>query len=463
MDKAVTDTIQGIDGIRRLMICMPPRHGKSSYASQYFPSWFLGTFPDKRVILTSYEASFAATWGRKARNLLEEHGGLFGVRVASSPSAADQWDIEGNTGGMVTAGVGGPITGRGADCAIIDDALKNFEEASSQLIRDKIWDWWQSTLYTRLEPNAVVVMVMTRWHEDDLCGRIIASVKSGESERWRMLRLPAINSQNLALWPERYSLKDLHQIRRSVGPHHWEALYQQNPTAREGSFFKVNKFNYAPSEPIGLRTVRAWDLAATEGDGDYTAGVRIGIDNEGRVYVCHVQRGQWATDERDRWLKSTAVEDGYGTMIHLAEDPGQASKSQMLTLSRLLNGFSVKSLRVTGKKTTRADSFSSQVNMGNVWLVKGSWNGPYIEELRQFDKGKNDDQIDASADAYNELTQTTNQYYVATGGDRDDREIEHHPYGGMVEKDDDLEETPPPKIDKPVSYPYHVGGTDRVY
>jgi predicted phage terminase large subunit-like protein len=383
---------------------MPPRHGKSEYSSKYLPAWFIGTYPEKRVILTSYEATFAASWGRKARNLLEEFGGDFGVQVAKSPSAADQWDVEGRGGGMVTAGAGGAITGKGAHLAIIDDPIKNAEEAASQTIRDKIWEWWQSTLYTRLEPDGVVIVIQTRWHEDDLCGRLKQEARTVGGERWRILNLPAILNDGSALWPERYSLDRLNQIKRSVGSYYWESLYQQNPTAREGSFFKVNRLNFIDEQPFNLQCVRAWDLAATEGDGDYSAGVKIGKDADGRIFICDVQRGQWASDERDKWIKYTAGSDGKQCKIRIAQDPGQAGKSQALQLTRMLSGYVVKSEVVSGDKSTRADGYSSQVNGGNVWIVKGPWNRDYIEELRQFPKGKHDDQVDGSSDAFNELT-----------------------------------------------------------
>ena len=416
---------------------MPPRHGKSEYVSKYLPSWFLGKNPDKRVILTSYEASFAASWGRKSRNLLEEHGHGFFQEVADSPSAADNWNIKGHEGGMSTAGAGGAITGKGAHLAIIDDPIKNAEEASSEVIRNKIWDWYQSTLYTRLEPDGVLILVQTRWHEDDLAGRLIRQAKNGEGEPWRILTLPAIREENLALWPERYSLADLQRIRKAVGAYTWESLYQQNPTPREGSFFKVNKFNFCDSEPSGLSFVRAWDMGATEDDGDYTAGVKIGKDKEGRFYVCDVKRGQWATDERDSWITHTAGMDGRKCSIRVPQDPGQAGKSQALFMTRLLAGYSVKAQVVSGDKMTRADAYSSQVNAGNVWIVKGDWNSSYIEELRQFDKGKHDDQVDASADAFNALaTKQTAIIIGIPGGDSEPHPSDRNPFrAALVDSD----------------------------
>lgn len=407
LDKAVTDTIQGVDGVRRLMVNMPPRHGKSFYTSQYLPSWYLGTYPNRRVILTSYEASFAATWGRKSRNILEEHGHYFGLKVAESPAAADQWEIAGHGGGMMTAGAGGAITGKGADLAIIDDPHKNAEEANSQIIRDKIWDWYQSTLYTRLEPNGIVVLVQTRWNEDDLCGRLLKEAVNG-GEAWRILTLPAISDDDKPLWPERFDLSRLKQIRKAIGDYHWEALYQQNPSPREGSFFKVSKLNYlnADEVPCDVMWVRGWDFAATANAGDYTAGPKLGLDSYGRVYVGDMVRGQWATDERNNRFCETAQMDGTSVRIRIPEDPGGAGKDQSLSLRRLVIGYAIRAVRVSGSKETRADPLSSQVNGGNVWVVRGEWNRDFVEELRQFPRGKHDDIVDAASDAFSELANT---------------------------------------------------------
>ena len=179
------------------MVTLPPRHGKSQLISQYFPAWYLGTFPDRRTILTSYEAGFAAGWGRRARDVLEEFGPeVFEVSVREDSSAADRWDINGHVGGMITAGVGGAITGRGADLLIIDDPVKNSEDAASKTMRDKAWEWYQSTAYTRLEPGGAIILVMTRWNEDDLAGRILKESQTG-GEKWEVMNLPAIAEEGI--------------------------------------------------------------------------------------------------------------------------------------------------------------------------------------------------------------------------------------------------------------------------
>ena len=238
---------------KRLMVFLPPRHGKSMLVSHYFPAWYLGMFPDKRVILTAYEADFAATWGRRARDVLNEYGNtVFGIEVNNKSSAANRWDIKGHSGGMVTAGVGGPITGKGADILIIDDPVKNAEEANSQTYRDKTWEWYQSTAYTRLEPNGSIILIMTRWHEDDLAGRILHQIEQDKGEHWEIINLPAIAEdhdilgRNIGepLWPGRYDLNELERIKYTTGSYWWSALYQQRPQPPEGGLLKRSWIKY---------------------------------------------------------------------------------------------------------------------------------------------------------------------------------------------------------------------------
>jgi len=237
--RAIDEAERGeLDG---LVVCMPPQHGKSELCSKYLPAWYLGNYPDRRVILTSYEADFAAQWGRKARDLLEQWGWVFGIRVARRSSAVHRWDIEGREGGMTTAGVGGPITGRGAHLLVVDDPIKNDEEARSPTMRQKQWDWWQSTASTRLRPRGLMIVVQTRWHRDDLAGRILREAKTN-GQRWREIRLPALaeaddplgREPGEALWPEVYTREHLLRVQSSRTNYYWRAMYQQDPLA-EGS------------------------------------------------------------------------------------------------------------------------------------------------------------------------------------------------------------------------------------
>jgi predicted phage terminase large subunit-like protein len=262
--------------IRRLLVTMPPRHGKSELISRFLPAWFLGAFPERRVLLASYESDFAAGWGRKARDVLEEYGPyIFGVHVRRSSFAAHRWEVvrvltheqrcaiatdhesaadrmaSSSLGGMTTAGVGGPITGKGADLLIIDDPIKNAEQANSRTWREKTWEWYQSVAYTRLEPAGRIVLIQTRWHMDDLAGKLLAEAVRG-GDAWEVINLPALAEANdplervpgEPLWPERFGRDRLREIRRTLGEYWWTAMYQQRPVPREGAIFKKGWFRY---------------------------------------------------------------------------------------------------------------------------------------------------------------------------------------------------------------------------
>ena len=243
--------------IDRLMIFQPPRSGKSMLTSEFMPPWFIGRHPDKRVILASYGAHLASNWGRKSRDVLETYGPqFFDVHVAPQSKAADHWNVAGEPGGMNTAGVGGPITGFGADLLIIDDPLKDAEEAGSEVIRSKQIDWWQAVARTRLMAGGAVVLMQTRWHEEDLAGWLLEDMRHG-GDQWEVLSLPAIAEENdqlgrdvgEALWPSKFPLADLERTKRALGGYYWAALYQQRPVPAGGAVFKRHDFRYFTEHP----------------------------------------------------------------------------------------------------------------------------------------------------------------------------------------------------------------------
>jgi len=381
---------------------MPPRHGKSENLTVRYPVFRLERDPKTRIIIGAYNATLAARFSRKARRIAEQR-----LELATDRTAVDDWETA-KGGGVRSVGVGGGVTGMGADLIIIDDPVKSREEANSEVLREKIKQWYSDDLYTRLEPGGAIVLIMTRWHEDDLAGWILASEKASD---WTVVRLPALAEENdplgrpvgEALCPSRYDVADLEDIRITQGGASFDALYQQNPTAREGAFFKVGLLGLVEALPAGVRLVRAWDSAATEGDGDYTVGVLMGRGEDGLFYVADVVRGQWDTAERNRIIRATAERDGVSVRVVVPEDPGSAGKDSARALVSLLAGFSVERKRATGSKDVRAEPFSAQVNAGNVKLLRGAWNTAFVEELRAFPRGRYDDQVDAASDAFNDL------------------------------------------------------------
>lgn len=413
--------------IKRLIITLPPRHGKSSYISKWLAAWWLGVFPDQRVILTSYSADLAFHWSGQARAVLEEHGrGIFGVAPAGPQGG---WGIEGRQGGLRAAGVGGPITGFGADLLIADDLVKNSEEAMSETVRESTWQWWNSTAWTRMEPDGVCVQIGTRWHLDDPIGRTLKGMQEDpSSEQWTLVNLPAIaeedeepqpiglgRKQGEPLWPERFDLPVLEQIRKQLGEYFFRSLYQQSPVPPGGGMFKAEYFNQrVRAAPYHAKRVRFWDKAASEGKGCATAGVLMARSSEGNWYVEHVVWGQWEPFERDEKILATAHRDRdryqkHEPVIYAEHEPGSSGVDSYKALARKLAGFRVFPDRPTGKKEVRAEPWASQCAAKNVYIVDdGTWDvAGYVEEHVCFPFGKLMDRVDGSSGAFGKLLKLT--------------------------------------------------------
>jgi predicted phage terminase large subunit-like protein len=426
LDRKLVALAEGV--IKRLIVEMPPRHGKSELCSRFFPSWFLGRFPHRRAIWCSYEHGFAASWGMKARDVLAEHGPeLFGVKVREDVSARDDWGLEGYDGGMTTAGVGGAITGRGANIFGIDDYCKNSEQANSETYREKLWQWWTTTAYTRLEPEASALIVATRWHEDDLIGRILTrgSTDDGEGarERWEVISLPAIaedrggdalgREPGMPLWPARWPLQTLLAKKREVGEYVFSALYQQRPAAPEGNYFKRHWFDLVDRDrvPKLKDAARAWDLAATaEGEGgnrdpDWLAGVKMGRGIDGIFYIVDVKRDRVSPEGVERLIRQTAEFDGHAVKIRIEQEGGASGKLVRHHYTRMLEHFDARFTSIPrASKFTRSGAFNAACERRDVRLVRGPWNEALVEELANFPQGKHDDQVDACVGAFEALT-----------------------------------------------------------
>ena len=400
--------------LKRLMVFLPPRHGKSELVSRLFSAYYLYCNPAHWVGINSYAAALAYTFSRNARDNYTRIGGT----IKADAGAVTHWET-GQGGGLWAAGVGGPITGKGFNLGIIDDPLKNAEDAASEVIRAKQKDWYNSTFYTRQEPEAAIVVIQTRWHEDDLSGHIL-SKEAEEPEGWHIIHLEAIKEPeppeypetctiapdarqpDEALNPERYPLAKLRKIAARIGSYFFGALYQQRPKPREGGMFKRAWFKIVDRLPIGARAVRYWDKAGTEGGGKETAGVKMG-EYQGKYYIADVVHGQWEAPGRERVIKQTAEIDGVNCHIWIEQEPGSGGKESAQATIRNLAGYVVKADRPTGDKALRAEPFAAQAEAGNVYLVQGEWNYGYLEQLTTFPNGKFKDLVDGSSGGFNAL------------------------------------------------------------
>ncbi len=402
---------------KRLIVEMPPRHGKSSLVSHWFPLWWFSIRPASRFIMTSYAAELAETWARQVRNSAMAYRSL-GISVSTDSQAAHRWNTTAG-GGMIAAGIGGSMTGFGADVFVIDDPVRNAKDAASPAIRDATWEWWQSTARTRLEPGAAVVLIQTRWHRDDLAGRLQAEAAAG-GEPWEVLSLPAIaesrdalgRTAGEALWPERYSVEDLRKIEAAVGPFVWAALFQQRPAAAGGTifqreWFEGTRFDGESEEHSHQAVARwmSWDTALTDKDdsaftacvvGELTPDYRLLIRDvwRGRLQFPDLtaaierQAGKW---NRDGKLRGVVIEDKASGISAI-----QTLRSGSPGLRELLIAFTP-----NGDKAHRATLASAWCANGSVAIPGPSeavpWLHDFEAELFEFPRGAYADQVDAFA------------------------------------------------------------------
>jgi len=399
----------------QLMIFMPPGSAKSTYASHLFSAWFLAQRPGLSIIGASNTDKLALSVSRKVQAYVRDNTQELGYSLANE--SAELWSTT-NGGQYLAAGVGGTIAGFRADLAVIDDPVKSREAADSETIREKTWEWFDADLVSRCRPGAAIVVIQTRWHEDDLSGRLLER----QAGRWKVLSLPATAVENdplgrkpgEMLWSDdpTYPYGDVLAERkanaeREGAMRNWWSLYEQDPRPLEGSLFKIGQIGTLDAAPAGTKIVRAWDLASTAqtgtADPDWTVGVKMLRTPEDRFVILDVMRMRGGPEEVIAAIRNTAAADGRAVRIQLPQDPGQAGKAQVLDLTKRLIGHNVQSERPTGDKATRAAPFAAQVNVGNVAFVRGTWNDAMREEMRGFPSGKHDDIVDAASDAFSVL------------------------------------------------------------
>lgn len=415
--------------IDRLIITVPPRHGKSELASIHFPAWYLANNPDNRIIACSNTQTLADRFSRQARNKTMQPQWPFpDVHIAPDLGQVQRWDISGHRGGYIAAGIGGSITGFGGDLILIDDPVKSSAEADSPTYRESTWEWYQGTLRTRLEPGGAIVVIGTRWHEDDLIGRLLNT-----GDDWELLHLPAIGDDGKELWPETeikigektktvgYSLANLQRIRRDTGTRNFEALYQGRPQPAEGGMFKRHWWRYwkernthlapvaikrpdAPTEyiePVEIpmvwdRSAQSWDMTFKDTkDGSFVVGL-VGKVSGTSLYITDYYRQRSTFTETINALE-TMTHRNPDVDAKLIEEKANGA-AVIDTLKHSIAGLIP--VQTDGSKEARAHAATPYVEAGNVYLPHPSlapWVEDFIAELASFPTGKYDDQVDTAS------------------------------------------------------------------
>ena len=404
--KLVFEKLEAVErgGLRKLMIFVPPRHGKSEIASVNFPAWFFGRNPKKSIIASSYNSDLAISFGRKARNIVDsaEYKNLFNVSLAEDSKAAGQWNT--NKGGEYTAvGIGGGTTGRGADVFLIDDPVKDKQEAESLVIQERNIGWYRAVARTRLTPQGAVVVIQTRWHDKDLAGQLLAA-----EDDWEVINLPAIAERDEeyrkngeALWPDQYSLVELEKIKAELGSELWSALYQQSPISGESQVFTRSMFKHRTLDEVLRLSTRGFvtiDPAPAKTEQSDYIGVCLNlVDSEGMWNLIAYRIKFDAYEliklffkiDSEYHIESFGIEKGiYKDVIKPFLDREMAQRGRFLTVKELDHGQKNKHLRIKG--------LQPRYEAGVIFHIEGLCND-LEEELLRFPKAVKDDVSDAVA------------------------------------------------------------------
>lgn len=421
IDQALKELVDTPDG--RLIISMPPQEGKSQRVTRRFPTWLLQHRPDIRVVVASYEQGIARRWGRAIRDDVIQKPTELGLAIRSDLSGQSEWQLLGHDGGVLSVGIGGALTGRAADLLIIDDPIKDRVQADSLAYRDKVWDWWTDVGSTRLAPGGQVVLVLTRWHEDDLAARLLAGE---DGHRWKVLNIPAQAYEQpdplgrrlgeFMQSARRRTVAQWEKIKVQVGSRSWASLYQGTPAPVEGDILKRSWWRRYDEElwimprpgvcmvPEAEEIIQSWDMAfkGTD-DSDFVVGqvwMRRGVD----AYLLDQVRGQMDFVETCK-----AVEDltkkWPQAVLKLVEDKANGP-AVMAALRLKVPGMVPEEPQ--GGKVARTNAVAPLVEAGNVWLPSAKlhgmeWTEAFVMEASGFPNAANDDQVDAATQAINRL------------------------------------------------------------
>lgn len=401
--------LKGEIPLKNQYICLsiPPRHGKSMTITETFPSYYLGHFPNHRVILGAYGTDFAAKFGKKNKEKVERYGSkLFSTSIKKGTSSATDWDIEGHRGGVISRGILAGVTGEGADLMIIDDPVKTREEADSQVHRNKVWGEWIDSFSTRLHPGAIVIVIMTRWHEDDLVGRLL-NPEYGEPLPWKVVNLPLEcegendplgRSIGEPLW-ERYGY-DFIEERKKMSSSSFNALYQGRPTSQEGNIVKREWWKKYTKLPTIPRKIMSVDATFKDSEtSDYVSIQVWGKSGTNAYLIDRIKaRMDFPTTLSSIVKMKAKHKDISGIFI---EDKANGSAIISMLRKKIAGVIPV---NPQGGKVSRVNAISDYIQAGNVWLPKEEpWVEEFIEEWAAFPKGKNDDDVDSASQALNKL------------------------------------------------------------
>lgn len=392
--------------ISRLAIFMPPGSAKSTYSSILFPPWYFANYPGNLILAASHTTELSEKWGRRVRNLIADQSFALGIAPSMDSQAAGRWALQ-QGGEYYAVGARVGIAGFRADLVNIDDPIRSREDADSQQVRDRLWDWYKSDVSPRVKPNARFILTQTRWHEDDLAGRLLEEMSKG-GDAWDILSLPAEAQDNDPLgrkpgewlWDDHYGYgKFLRHEKATQLARNWSALYQQKPAPETGDYFKaewLKPYDVVPDRKT-LTIYGASDYAVTDGGGDYTVHVVVGVDPENRIYLLDLWRKQSASDE---WVEAFCDLVLEWKPLGWAEEQGQIKAAIGPLLNRRQNERKAYVAReafpTRGDKAVRAQSIRGRMALQGLYVpVKAPWFADLRAELLAFSSGKHDDQVDA--------------------------------------------------------------------
>ena len=418
--------------LKRLIINMPPRHTKSEFASYLLPAWFLGKFPHKKIIQTAHTAELAVGFGRKVRNLVgsENYGKVFDTKLSSDSKAAGRWNTE--VGGDYFAiGVGGAVTGKGADLLIIDDPHSEQEaKQGNPAVYDNVYEWYTSGPRQRLQPGGAIIIVMTRWSKRDLTGQILKNAGKEGVDQWEIIDFPAIMPNGNPLWPGFWSKPALEALKSELPVSKWEAQYQQNPTSEEGAIIKRDQWQIWEDDrpPTVEYIIQSWDTAFEKNNrADYSACTTWGIfqhpDKNGNLKANIILLDAFKERMEFPELKAKALElyKEYepDTLIVEKRAAGAPLIYEMRKMGIPMSEYT------PGKgndKISRVNAISDLFASGMVWCPETRWAEEVMDELASFPNGDHDDLVDSSSQA---LMRFRLGGFISIATDEEDEPIYH--------------------------------------